>query len=265
MLSLLSLHLSTYILSLSPLIGIYLLFHLAALGYMVYILYWRCRKLSDPSYFYFDTFCSIENRNKQINKFSSILEENVKRTLTTLSRPYGMQQSFDFDYLENLSSAFIVQQKNKFSLMISDESNFYLETNINTYIEKFSHMICRSLNRHANRENIHVRFYYDIIRNEGTFTAIIVNGHKTINKDVFIYDIRNDKMRMTHYLIRYDERLHTYLSTNIAEVKTIDTALIDGTMRTYSKISFDESDEIDEYYNPDVVIVKTLINDFFIV
>ena len=92
---------------------------------------------------------------------------------------------------------------------------------------------------------------------------IIVIKYKTSNKDLFIYEIMNNNLRTLYYLIKYEETFHSFLSLNINDVKTINTAVIDGNMCTYSKIPFDNYDVIDNFYNPNHVSLQLLIDVFF--
>lgn len=255
MLSLLSFQLT----SLTPLLGIVITSQILMLGYLFFILYRKFMKLLNPTYFYFDTFCTKIEREKQIKKFSSILEGNIQRTFKILSRSRGMRQSFDFNYLEKLGKVFVEQKKIVLDKSINNEKDFYLESNINTYIEDFSQILCSSLNRSANKkDNVNIRFYYTMNNknvHEGVFNVINVIKYKTSNKDLCIYEITNNNLRTLYYLIRYEETFHSFISVNIDDVKMINTAVINGNMCTYSKIS------IDDYYNH--VSLQLLIDDFF--
>lgn len=251
-----------------PLIGLVFVitgYFLFLIGALFYILYQKIKKLFNPTYFYFDTCCSKYQRNNQIKKFSSILEGNIQRTLKILSNVHGMQHFFDFIYLDKLAKVFIEQNKIVLNKLIDNEEESYLETNINTYIEKFSQILCTSLNRTSNFKNINVRFFYTINNKntyEGLFNVINVIKYSTSNKNMCIYEIINNNLKTMYYLINYEDTFHSFLSINLDEVNTIRTAVIDGTMRTYSKINFDDYDDIDDFYNPDVISLQNLVHNF---
>jgi hypothetical protein len=137
-----------------------------------------------------------------------------------------------------MAMAFIAQQREIINKKITYENDYYHEIDINKYIEKFSKILCSSMNRFADRNDINIRFLYNMSnKSYGTFHIFTVNKHETIDKDVFIYVIQKNSTGIVYYFIKYNETLHLLLQCDITDIKTINTTIIDGSMNRYSVIT----------------------------
>jgi hypothetical protein len=238
------------------------------IGILTFIIYKKILKLFNKSYFYFDTICYDEVRDKQITQFTNILSHNTQKAIESLKCTKGMTSKFDLDKIKITVDTYINHNiKRDVRLAIQNSNTIRLDVNINEYINSVSQLICHELNRIASDNNEIIRFTFSMKNNCGSFEVNTIVRHNTQNSNHFIYEVVNYANATKYNLIKYNVYFHTFLLRGVisyySEVKIIETSMIDGISQKYSMIPFNPEKKVDRYTNPDKNTISLAIKNFY--
>jgi hypothetical protein len=222
--------------------------------------------LFDPSYFYL-----VSHDNQYID----ILQKNIDKTITEISRDASITQHCDILAMREITDNLIKERTKKIKNMLSYSFLPFIRVSMIRDIKNISEMICRTINQCLDDKRLGARYQYNHDARNGSFQMFLYMVFPAKDPDWNIYGFRESKNPITRvpgaqglrilgcfYLIPYNESFHEWFEQNVAcydEIKKCTSTIVDGTTRDYLMIPHEPAMRSSRAVNPDHMKLKKCI------